>query len=321
MIEFIRSLIEVCFAWLLVTQLASLLGAVAYPGFRRLISGCQPAEKALAQLGYGLLAVFVGTWVVIMIMNPSLSALLQPEHCHQGDCSAHTPLISHQSVIGATLASSAFLILLVFASLVLARTRRQHQRLLTLESLSNTHSKPHYRVLPVPHPVAWCSGLWRPTVFLSRGLLQQLNTPQLQVVLAHEICHANRSDNLRKWVLHLATMLWPRVHRSVVRRDFMLSCEEICDEAAVQQCGSREQVMEVIQLMAGERKTADQQPLPVSAGSHFTDDCSAHRIRLLTQSPQYHSGLAGWTFLLGFLIFQIVLFTVTSHHLLEWLSL
>jgi uncharacterized protein (TIGR03435 family) len=39
-------------------------------------------------------------------------------------------------------------------------------------------------------------GLWRPTLLLPAGIADRLTPPQLEAVLAHELCHVRRRDNL-----------------------------------------------------------------------------------------------------------------------------
>jgi hypothetical protein len=46
-------------------------------------------------------------------------------------------------------------------------------------------------------PVAFCSGLLRPRIFVSQGALRRLSAPQLRAVIAHEAHHADRRDPLR----------------------------------------------------------------------------------------------------------------------------
>ncbi len=47
-------------------------------------------------------------------------------------------------------------------------------------------------------PVAFCAGLLRPTVFVSRGAVALLSEPELQAVLYHEADHARRREPARR---------------------------------------------------------------------------------------------------------------------------
>ena len=47
-------------------------------------------------------------------------------------------------------------------------------------------------------PVAFCSGLLRPTVFVSEDAVARLSNPELMAVLRHEADHATRHESLRR---------------------------------------------------------------------------------------------------------------------------
>jgi Zn-dependent protease with chaperone function len=62
-------------------------------------------------------------------------------------------------------------------------------------------------LLDVDTPQAFCAGAWRPSVFVSRGLVQRLREPELLAVLWHEGCHARRHDPLRRAAYRTAAAL------------------------------------------------------------------------------------------------------------------
>ena len=51
-------------------------------------------------------------------------------------------------------------------------------------------------------------GIFRPIVVLPEGIAEQLTTAQFEAVLAHELCHARRRDNLAAAVHMLAEALF-----------------------------------------------------------------------------------------------------------------
>ncbi|MFG2116662.1 M56 family metallopeptidase [Streptomyces sp. NPDC048718] len=87
-------------------------------------------------------------------------------------------------------------------------------------------------------PVAFTRGLLNTYVVISSGLVRRLSTSQLEAVLRHERCHAERRDPLRYLCLHLArSMLF---HVPVAVRFFsraVLARELEADAAAVRACG------------------------------------------------------------------------------------
>jgi hypothetical protein len=52
-------------------------------------------------------------------------------------------------------------------------------------------------VIEHPQPLAFCAGLLRPRVYVSKGAVELLDQPALQAVLLHERHHATRRDPLR----------------------------------------------------------------------------------------------------------------------------
>ena len=56
------------------------------------------------------------------------------------------------------------------------------------------------RYLVASEPAAFCAGGLRPTVYVSRGLVQALRTEELDAVLLHEAHHGHRLDPLRRAV-------------------------------------------------------------------------------------------------------------------------
>jgi Zn-dependent protease with chaperone function len=56
---------------------------------------------------------------------------------------------------------------------------------------------PTVKVIAGTRPEAFCAGYHRPTVYISKGALELLNTPELEAVLAHEHHHRLVRDPLR----------------------------------------------------------------------------------------------------------------------------
>jgi len=96
---------------------------------------------------------------------------------------------------------------------VLVAAARSIRRLPTAHaaaSLSELARQAHVdrlTLLDVDTPQAFCAGAWRPTVFVSQGLLRQLRAPELLAVLWHEGCHARRHDPLRRAAYRTAAAL------------------------------------------------------------------------------------------------------------------
>ena len=89
-------------------------------------------------------------------------------------------------------------------------------------------------------PWALTRGLLRPTVVLSRGLVDQLSGAELAAVLAHERHHVIRRDPLRLWVAQAAcaAFLWLAPARRLLQA-FALATELAADAFAMERVGRR----------------------------------------------------------------------------------
>jgi Zn-dependent protease with chaperone function len=71
--------------------------------------------------------------------------------------------------------------------------------LLTLADLTTRlkiRKIPHLRIVTLAQPMAFVVGTIQPTIYLSTWMIEQLTPVELEAVLAHELAHIARSDNL-----------------------------------------------------------------------------------------------------------------------------
>ena len=89
-------------------------------------------------------------------------------------------------------------------------------------------------------PWALTRGFVRPTVVLSRGLVEHLKDAELAAVLAHERHHVLRRDPLRLWVAQAAcaAFFWLAPARRLLQA-FALATELAADAFAMEQVGPR----------------------------------------------------------------------------------
>jgi Zn-dependent protease with chaperone function len=88
--------------------------------------------------------------------------------------------------------------------------------------------------LTTPSPAAFCSGLLRPRITLTAGLVDRLNDAELTAVLLHEHHHLRRRDPLRFLVLHaLSAGLFMLPLASVLQRWAETRMELGADRAAL----------------------------------------------------------------------------------------
>jgi hypothetical protein len=289
------------FGWLVLTIMAALCSALLYPLVRGTLDGMAPAPRADALMAYAVSAPLAAALVVTLLLQPELVALA-PAHCHGELCGPHLPVLGHGSRTGGALVwlSNVLLglALVVLAGTLLASRRRRRM----LRSLSRHLPGNHWRLVDGARPLAWCEGLWRPQVYLSRGLVEQLDRQGLAVVIAHEEAHAARRDNLRKVVLAWSTRTWPRRLRALLRADLALAIEQACDHAAASRLGD---------------------PQPVAATLRQLGNHRGRNTRLSALAGRVHGDggrRVGWALLAGMALAQLVMLALAGHPLLEWLA-
>ena len=227
----LSTLVSIVFCWTVMSMLLSWLFSFAYPLVRRSFNELSANNAALGTLLYGVAPPFSAIIVLLLLMLPFNHSLML-DHCHDGICEPHTLQVTMSTMMGIGAVTLAVVFLLVACFLIGRQLLNKQHHFRTLQLLSQEKLSA-YHVVESPKVFAWCVGLWRPKVFISQGLLQKLNEKQLRLVLAHEYSHVHRRDNLRKWLLHWATILWFKHSKQNIRQDLKNHSEQVCDLAAI----------------------------------------------------------------------------------------
>jgi uncharacterized protein (TIGR03435 family) len=107
-------------------------------------------------------------------------------------------------------------------------------------------------------------GIFRPVLLLPEGILQRLSAQQLEAVVAHELCHVRRRDNLTA-AIHMAVeaVFWFHPLAWWIGAQLIEERERACDEAVVASGADphtyAEGILEVCRLYI-------ESPLPCAAG-------------------------------------------------------
>jgi MFS family permease len=190
---------------------------------------------------------------VLAVLAPSLLATIWPQYDHclrHGDQHVHLCLSHLPGQLG-NVSSCLLLVLIagwlsVRAARAMRQLRRASERASRLREHSLSDAELGASVLPTPRALCFIAGVFRPTLFLSRGLLDGVTPEQLAVILHHERAHAVRRDILLRLVAQAATLfMWPPV-RARLLQALELSAEQSCDEVAASRVGDRLQVAETI---------------------------------------------------------------------------
>ena len=205
----------------------------------RHIAAIPAAERSALLLALAMLPVTVAALVALLGFTPSLGGVLVDHHCHAGQgCGAHVPILYAGAPYALTVGALLFVTTLVLCGSVLRRLRHTQRVAGALGLLAEPAPLAHCRMIDSPVPFAYCIGLWRPKVVISKGLERTLTREELNAVVAHEQAHAARRDNLRHGFAALALLpLGPRARRALLA-DLTLASEQACDRAAIGPAGN-----------------------------------------------------------------------------------
>ena len=306
------------FGWTVLTIVLSWLLAGCYPLVSRALAYDRAEHSAFFTLLYGLLAPTAATTALILLSLPALAFPFITDHCHGSSCAPHTLHIATYTAAGIVTVAIAVTLLigvLTFMSIQLISSRRQ----LRLLSLLSEAGATAYRVVEGPDHIAWCAGLLRSQVYLSRGLIDSLTTRQVQIILAHELTHAMRKDNLRKWVIHWSTLAWPTLVKAQIRQDLSNYHERICDLAAAninkEQLNTDELINTLIACHGGTRQRANSTGQPLQQRLASFDPVPS-----LEQNDHLISEVKTMGIITGVWLTAAILALHVGHPLLEWLS-
>jgi Zn-dependent protease with chaperone function len=258
------------------------------------------------------MAPLTGIAVALLSLHPEITHHFVPEHCHHGNCASHVPEIDPHSFgsMGLVVAGGGLSIL---ASLFLGRALFAGQRRFrALFTLAREDSRRGCHLLDSDELIAWCCGLIRPKIVVSRGLVNLLDDTQLDIVLAHEAAHAARLDNLRALVLWWATALWPMSRRRI-RTDMRDDSETACDAAALRITGDRSKFAETLTSLSSIRDGFR----PARALAFGQNDVEARLSALPADSRFGRKAMRAWIALGTVWSFQIIAITALSHYFVE----
>lgn len=167
-----------------------------------------PAAQARLLLVAAILPAAASIAVMTAALAPSFGWIADhclraaEPHTHPHICAHH---VASLPALPAVLLAALLLVRLAHAALrlvrlgLLARAARHD-----LTRIACTSETPALRVLPFDEPQAFVIGLWRPALFVTRGLMSDAYREHLEPVLAHEHAHLRRRDPLRRLVSSIA---------------------------------------------------------------------------------------------------------------------
>lgn len=102
-----------------------------------------------------------------------------------------------------------------------------------LHSQAQRHLVDAYYVIETSAPQVFTAGFWQPRCYITSGLLAQVTSQELAVILAHEQAHIVRRDPLQRWLFALLSSPLLKRDRVAFNQLFMLTLEQRADQAAL----------------------------------------------------------------------------------------
>jgi Zn-dependent protease with chaperone function len=179
-----------------VAVLTSLLVGVSILAAREQLVRLAPAAQARLSLALATAPAFVG--LAVQLGCVVSFHYLAPRHA-PGVHSCNIPLTPLLLTAGSLLG--------VRLALALRRAAVGSWRSFTtaraLRAAAGTAQEGGFHLCPAVVPQAFVLGLWRPRIFVSRGLLRAMDPTALATILAHEHAHVRRRDPLRRLLASL----------------------------------------------------------------------------------------------------------------------
>lgn len=262
--------------------LLCLLIGGAYRSARGSLASLNPSQHSFVLLAVALAPIVVSGLVTLLVYAPQFGGPILDNHCHSELCTPHVPAMNTSGWFALPVA----LVILLVTSVALAILGHALVRAIglgrTLLAIAGERRR-SFDVLETQTPGAWCVGLLRPRILVSKGLMSLLAGNQLAVVLAHERAHALRRDNLRHLAAGIGTWLMPRGTRRQLLADLRLAAEQACDRRAARELGSPRQVAETLLAV---RKACGSFTRRATA-SAFCPDATDARIAALTDGSAH----------------------------------
>jgi len=161
-------------------------------------------------------------------------------------------------------------------------------------------------------PMVWSLG--RPTVFVSRDLVECLGPACIRSVLAHELAHLKRRDHWVSWLELAGSILyWWLPTFWLARREIRMTADQSADAWAVWASGSRtayaRSLLETVQILATRSL-----PAPALGRSLGGRKAIERRLIMIMRSPLRHS--LSWPAVLGLALLGLLVLPAAPERLM-----
>jgi len=310
-------------AWVLFLALGSIASGVFYRFGRARVGRLEPRVRHRALVLFAAAPVAIACVLLLAVTIPALIAFIEPglDHClthddvHAHLCFQHLP--PHGLHLGVMLGLVAFFAYGGLRATTAALGARRALGLIrTLIRTSGGHISGGMTVLATPAPICVTTGLWRPQVVISRGLLDHLDPAELQVLLAHERAHVRRRDPLVATLVRAFAFTHFAPVRAWLIRELDIAAEQACDAEAAHITGDR---CAVAAAIISVERLSDGAPhgyiAPYALG--FGDSAVERRVHALLSEPTVFESTRLMAIMSTIALAATLLFADELHHLTE----
>ncbi|MCO4779014.1 MAG: M48 family metalloprotease [Flavobacteriaceae bacterium] len=207
-----------------------------------------------------------------------------------------------------------FLVVLVPPFIFIKGIYFKNQRFKNILFLSKNNQNEVYEI-PISFPFVFTAGILNPKIFLSEGLLKELDSKESDALLVHEKAHVLNKDSMIKLLIHIACFYFYN-HKKILS-DLEDRLEQRADYEILKKGYSKNFVMGLIDKV-GNLVNSKQKP---AFACSFTQENQSLRISYLfnskVESPYKNYILLGFGSL-SFFTFMLMTFYVNEfHHFIE----
>jgi beta-lactamase regulating signal transducer with metallopeptidase domain len=319
----------------------ALLAMLCHRLFRGSIARLEPGERASALFALAMLPLVAALLSSVLGFAPHIGGVVVDEHCHDGTgCAAHVPILQAGTALAIAWTAGILALTGWIGVAIGTRLNRSLAPGRTLAAIAARTAElapgqidalvhagspnPAIGIVESHHPFAYCAGLLRHRLILSRALLESLSREELEAVVVHELQHAKRYDNLRR--LLAAVSLWPlpRRWRNALLADLATATESACDRAAAATVGDAAVVARAIRAVSACASMAAVRPASAfGTGDALRTGAADERLRQLAGTAPANR-IASWVQgVATAVVYTAVTLTTTvlAHHAVEFFVL
>ncbi|MFT5716081.1 MAG: Zn-dependent protease with chaperone function, partial [Oleiphilaceae bacterium] len=105
---------------------------------------------------------------------------------------------------------------------------KNHYQIVLLRTLA-TKKNENVFIIDSSIPTAFTGGLIKPSCFISTGLIEQLDSDDIEIIIQHELAHLHYTDPLEKWVFSLLSSYFSPNVKKVLKSMMAITMEQAAD--------------------------------------------------------------------------------------------